>query len=149
MRAGHVIGAAVGDETAVQIVGNRDSMDALSIRDVANHLAAIQIENDDVSPMREVQATPSGVGRWIIPEPISTQVNFLYDAIAGRSGRESGRTDYNQQSKSLHVIVLYQTRQAGAATMGWPVLQEKAFWNSGMFSTTPSTRNFSEECGST
>ena len=25
--------------------------------------------------------------------------------------------------------------------MGWPALQENAFWNSGMFSTTPLTRN--------
>ena len=34
----------------------------------------------------------------------------------------------------------YQTWQAFSATMGWPALQPQAFWNSGMFWTTPFTR---------
>ena len=34
----------------------------------------------------------------------------------------------------------YQTRQALALTIGWPGLQENAFWNSGMFSSVPMTR---------
>ncbi len=35
---------------------------------------------------------------------------------------------------------LYQTRQVGVWTMGWPVLQLKAFWNSGRLETTPLMR---------
>ena len=34
----------------------------------------------------------------------------------------------------------YQTRQALSLTMGWPALQENAFWNSGMFCSVPFTR---------
>jgi hypothetical protein len=34
----------------------------------------------------------------------------------------------------------YQTLQVGVCTMGWPVLQLKAFWNCGMFETTPLMR---------
>ena len=42
----------------------------------------------------------------------------------------------------------YQTRQAGPRTMGWPVVQAKAFWNSGMLDTTPLTRKSPGEWGS-
>ena len=42
----------------------------------------------------------------------------------------------------------YQTRQAFWLTIGCPALQENAFWNSGMFCTTPLTRNLGGECGS-
>lgn len=34
----------------------------------------------------------------------------------------------------------YHTRQTGSRTMGAPALQLKAFWNSGMFDTTPLVR---------
>jgi len=34
----------------------------------------------------------------------------------------------------------YQTRQAFSRTIGWPTLQAKAFWNSGIFETVPLTR---------
>ena len=43
---------------------------------------------------------------------------------------------------------LYHTRQAFAGAMGWPVLQLKAFENSGMFTSTPFVRKRSGECGS-
>jgi hypothetical protein len=39
----------------------------------------------------------------------------------------------------------YHTRQALALTIGCPAWQENAFWNSGMFSTTPFTRNLGGE----
>jgi hypothetical protein len=38
------------------------------------------------------------------------------------------------------VILNYQTWQALSLTMGWPALHPQAFWNSGMFCTTPFTR---------
>jgi hypothetical protein len=41
----------------------------------------------------------------------------------------------------------YQTRQGERRTIGCPRLQLKAFWNSGMFWTTPFTRYFGSECG--
>src|SRR6202000_3455413 len=42
----------------------------------------------------------------------------------------------------------YQMAQRFAGAIGAPVLQPKAFWNSGRFTTTPFTRNSSGECGS-
>ena len=42
----------------------------------------------------------------------------------------------------------YQTRQAFTGIIGWPVLHPKAWPNSGMFWTTPLTRNSRGECGS-
>ena len=42
----------------------------------------------------------------------------------------------------------YQMVQRLVVAMGWPVLQAKAFWNSGRFTTTPFTRNSSGEWGS-
>ena len=42
----------------------------------------------------------------------------------------------------------HHTRQAFSATIGCPALQPNAFWNSGMFETTPLTRNLPGECGS-
>ena len=42
-------------------------------------------------------------------------------------------------------VVVHHTRQAFSRTMGWPALQLNAFWNSGMFSTTPVTRYFPGE----
>src|SRR5580698_4645564 len=42
----------------------------------------------------------------------------------------------------------YQTRQALAGIMGWPVLHPNAWPNSGMFCTTPLTRNSRGECSS-
>ena len=44
-------------------------------------------------------------------------------------------------------IRLYQTLQVGVCTIGWPALQPKAFWNSGMFDTTPLMRAKPGECG--
>src|SRR5436190_15184410 len=40
----------------------------------------------------------------------------------------------------------YQTRQADCFAIGAPGLHEKAFWNSGIFTTTPLTRIFGGEC---
>ena len=37
-------------------------------------------------------------------------------------------------------LLVYQTRQALALTIGWPALHENASWNSGMFCNTPWTR---------
>jgi hypothetical protein len=42
----------------------------------------------------------------------------------------------------------YQTRQAFRGIIGWPTLHPKAWPNSGMFLTTPFTRNSRGECGS-
>src|SRR5262249_35923233 len=44
---------------------------------------------------------------------------------------------------------VHHTRQAFCATIGWPCLQPNAFWNSGMFCTTPLVRQRPGECGST
>ncbi len=41
----------------------------------------------------------------------------------------------------------YQTRQRVSCAMGWPALQLKARWNSGMFETTLFTRSSGIECG--
>ena len=35
----------------------------------------------------------------------------------------------------------YQTLQAFCLAIGWPALQEKAFWNSSMLVMVPMTRN--------
>src|SRR5512135_3277406 len=43
----------------------------------------------------------------------------------------------------------YQTRQAGLRMIGASGLHLYAFWNSGMFPTTPLTRNFPGECSLT
>src|SRR5579864_6129746 len=52
--------------------------------------------------------------------------------------------------KSLLILKLevHHTWQAFSATIGCPALHPHAFWNSGMFCTTPSTRYFPGECGS-
>src|ERR1051326_5586433 len=42
----------------------------------------------------------------------------------------------------------HQTRQAFGLTIGAPALHENAFWNSGMFTTTPLMRYLPGECGS-
>src|SRR5438046_10562881 len=61
--------------------------------------------------------------------------------------------DTEVQKKGFHINTTantpYHTRHAFSATMGWPGLQFQVFWNSGMFCTTPSTRYFPGECGST
>jgi len=44
-----------------------------------------------------------------------------------------------------YILLPHHTRQAFSLTMGWPALQLNAFWNSGMFCTTPSTRYFPYE----
>jgi hypothetical protein len=44
-------------------------------------------------------------------------------------------------------LSVYQTRQAFGLTIGASALHENAFWNSGMFETTPFTRYLFEECG--
>jgi hypothetical protein len=54
----------------------------------------------------------------------------------------------SRDSRAPVTGVLYHTRQAFSGTMGWPGLQPKAFWNSGMFSTTPFTRQRPGEWGS-
>jgi len=41
----------------------------------------------------------------------------------------------------------HHARQALAETMGWPAWQEKAFWNSGIFRSTPFTRALAGEWG--
>src|SRR5580704_7782613 len=41
----------------------------------------------------------------------------------------------------------YQTLHICAGAMGWPSLQLNAFRNSGIFETTPFTRNWLGECG--
>lgn len=41
----------------------------------------------------------------------------------------------------------HHARHAFSRTIGWPVLQLHAFWNSGMFCTTPFTRKRPGECG--
>jgi hypothetical protein len=45
-------------------------------------------------------------------------------------------------SHSLEISekTVHHTLQALAGAMGWPGLQPNAFWNSGMFCTTPFTR---------
>ena len=52
-------------------------------------------------------------------------------------GVDIRRLDGQRQFEGRRV---YHTRQAFSLTIGWPALQEKAFWNSGMFCSVPSTR---------
>ena len=47
------------------------------------------------------------------------------------------RLDRQRQFEGRRV---YHTRQAFSLTIGWPALQAKAFWNSGIFCSVPSTR---------
>ena len=42
---------------------------------------------------------------------------------------------------------VYQTLQVGVCTIGCPALQLNAFWNSGIFDTTPLIRANPGECG--
>src|SRR5258706_14927533 len=66
------------------------------------------------------------------------QLRKLCGAIA-RSGARASRVKARRD---------YHTRQAFAFNMGCPALQPQAFWNSGMFCTTPFTRKRPGECGS-
>src|ERR1035441_1889913 len=68
----------------------------------------------------------------------------------GTERTQKQRFSVRSASSVVHsAIRLYQTRQAGLRTMGASGLQLYAFWNSGMFPTTPLTRNFPGECSLT
>ncbi len=41
----------------------------------------------------------------------------------------------------------HHTRHCGVCTIGWPSLQPKACWNSGIFDNGLFTRNLANECG--
>src|SRR5208283_1644671 len=77
--------------------------------------------------------------RWNDVTPVTTA--FLH--VRGTSGH---RADVRRIV--FPRVRSYQMRHAGAATIGLPRLHEKAFRNSGMFSTTPFVRKRGGACGS-
>lgn len=78
------------------------------------------------------------------------------DAGTGWSGATNGSaikvdTANRQEWRAIRAYRLtrsHQMAQREAGAIGVPVLQPKAFWNSGRFTTTPFTRKSSGECGS-
>src|SRR5262249_8956052 len=70
--------------------------------------------------------------------------------IIGECGEIEKRqrmTDILCRAEEYYSVPDHQTRQRFSRTMGWPALQLKAFWNSGMLITSPFTRYFPGECG--
>ena len=78
------------------------------------------------------------------------------DVRRGEAGREHAPGGGFQKLTRTHCtncerfrcVLPYHTRQTFSGIMGWPTLQPKASPNSGMFWTTPFTRNCRGECGS-
>src|SRR5580765_2385988 len=71
-------------------------------------------------------------------------------AVKTNAVTRSKKAAYRKKNPALAALLKtkthYQTWQALARTMGCPALHPQAFWNSGMFCTTPVVRKFPGEC---
>jgi len=79
-----------------------------------------------------------GAGLAARPEAAPSQIGSTRDDRGGAS-RQPALSEVEGSAVPTFTYS-YQTWQAFSATMGWPALHPQAFWNSGMFCTTPSTR---------
>ncbi len=125
---GDVVGAAVADKAAIEFAGDGDTVHALGVRDIADHFAGVEIQNHDVGAVRDVQAAAGGVRGQVIPEAVTAEMNLLNDVITGGAAAMSSAAPSRMRkaNRSFIILLLYQIRQAGAATMAWPALQAKA-----------------------
>src|SRR5260370_23090488 len=83
---GDIVRSAVAGESAAEVGGNGDAVDALGIRDVTDDGVAVRIENDFMSAARDVHAAGLTFHVHLIPATIATNGNGFSDngAACGR-----------------------------------------------------------------
>src|SRR5262249_37718434 len=75
------------------------------------------------------------------------KLNAVCAAALGVHGRlQRIQADFKLPARGTDLRLRYHTRQRFSRTMGWPALQPKACWNSGMFTIRPFTRYLPGEC---
>src|SRR5262249_54348028 len=100
----NVVPTSVAHEALVQFRCERYAVNSGCVRDVANHLAGVRVDNDDVRIVRNVQATRCAVHRQIVPAAVTADFNFFQNLPARwrseRADREQGRQ--SQRDNSTH-----------------------------------------------
>src|SRR5262249_48667398 len=103
----HVVAAAVADEAAVQLGGDRNPVNARRIRNVANDLVRVDVHDDDMRGVGDVESARGAVDGEGVPAAFAAKFDRADDVIAGGGGRgERYRTQHadNRRNDSLHVL---------------------------------------------
>src|SRR5580704_6366907 len=82
---GRGVGAAAADETASEVGGYRDAVDAGRVRDVAFNRVSVRVHDHDVSAVRDVDAAGVAVHRHVVPAVVAGDGDRFDDVITGGS----------------------------------------------------------------
>ena len=85
-------------------------MDTGSVGDVADHLASLRIDDDDMGPMAHIQAMRGRVDREIVPPPIAADRDLFREVVRTVLGFPTGHCQTgdcrHRECVSHHVLLL-------------------------------------------
>ena len=136
--------------------------DVYRLKMTSKYMAYTEYFNAPPAPMLKTvdQATWENIeysGTGPVSDPLKVELARKQGASAYQPDGREGQPHSEEPSAGgirIHKASIvstfraHHTRQALALTIGWPALQEYAFWNSDMFCTVPFTRKRPGECGS-
>ena len=94
---GHAVGLAVGDKSLAEFGRDRDSVHAVELRDLADHLARFDVHHFHQSAVRSVNAVGRGIHREVVPTARAADLDLADDLVS--FGRE--RRGDNQQLPAI------------------------------------------------
>ena len=98
--------AAVAHEPAVQFRSDGNAVNAWRIGDIADDLAGVDIDDDDMGRVGNVEAARGRVDGEVVPPALAADFDFAEKVVTGRGseqdGSSDGRGEQHQQKTLTH-----------------------------------------------
>ena len=95
--------AAIADEAAIQLRSNGDSVHARRVRNIADDLVRLEVDNHDVRRVRHIQSPGGAVDRQVVPAAFAADLDVPGDVISGRCRHQQHRREQDETKKLSHV----------------------------------------------